>query len=106
MYIHVLSETGIIGFLLFISMLMVSWKSLWQSRRLNDLTLSSLGRIWFVVLIILLVGGITKSDQADKLLWLCVGVSGFFHHQIKDTEIVKKNDSQNYSRHWATGGRA
>jgi hypothetical protein len=34
---------------------------------------------WIIVFIVMLIGGITKTDQADKLLWLVIGLSSYFY---------------------------
>lgn len=34
--------------------------------------------VWLIVLMVMLIGGITKSDHADKLSWMVMGISVFF----------------------------
>lgn len=74
MYIQVLAETGIIGLILFAGLLSSALKSLWQAARLSNPVASSLAWTWFIVLVLLLLGGITKNDHFDKLLWLVLGI--------------------------------
>jgi hypothetical protein len=32
------------------------------------------GWVWMTILVLLLLGGITKTDFSDKLLWVALGV--------------------------------
>jgi O-antigen ligase len=79
MYVAVLSETGLIGLLLFIGLLFVSFLTLWRATRLADPATASLARTWFIVLAVLLLGGLTKDDQYNKLLWIVLGIGGIPH---------------------------
>ena len=74
MYMAVLSETGLIGLLLFVGMLSSSLLALWRASRQSDAATSHLARAWFIVLVVLLLAGITKHDQYDKLLWVVLGI--------------------------------
>ncbi len=78
-YIQLLSETGIVGLLLWLSMAVHSLVNLWKASRVADLEQQSLARTWFVVLVILLIGGITMTQSAEKLIWICMGVGEYFH---------------------------
>jgi len=75
MYIKVLAETGIVGLAIFVGLLGMALRSLWQATRSPDPSTSSLAWAWLIVFVIVLVGGITKDDHYDKLLWLTIGVS-------------------------------
>ncbi|MFQ5922052.1 MAG: O-antigen ligase family protein, partial [Anaerolineales bacterium] len=75
MYIQVLAETGLVGLMLFVAMLASCVRSLWLTRRSPDTTNSSLAQTWLVVMVIMLLGGITKHDHYDKLIWLVMGIS-------------------------------
>lgn len=74
MYIQILAETGLVGFVLFIAMFLPSLRSLWSTIHSDDNRISSLAKIWLIVLILMLVGGITKSDHYDKLIWASLGI--------------------------------
>lgn len=74
MYIQILAETGIIGLILFAGLLGSALKSLRQAARLSNPVASSLAWTWLIVLVVLLLGGITKNDHFDKLLWLVIGI--------------------------------
>lgn len=83
MYISMLAETGIIGFLLFFALL---FRTLWnfqKSRSIVNPEYKPIVNAWLIVFIILLLGGITKTDQADKILWLSMGSSIFFSNQLR-----------------------
>ena len=80
MYVSMLAETGIIGAFLFLALLISALVNFIKARKLADKTFSGIQRTWFIVFIVMLAGGITKTDQVDKLLWLCMGVGVFFNN--------------------------
>jgi O-antigen ligase len=73
-YFSVIAETGVIGFALYIGMLASSLfyaaRAAWTLRNEEE---ALMAHTWFTVLVVILVGGITKQDQYDKLLWLSIG---------------------------------
>lgn len=83
MYVSMLAETGLIGFLLFILLLILSVRNIFISRKRLDPKLNPIANVWLIVLVALLIGGLTKTDQVDKLLWLVLGTSIFFNNQAK-----------------------
>jgi hypothetical protein len=64
-------------------------QNLWPGRKISDPNIVLLRNVWFVVFVVMLLGGITKTDQADKMLWLTMGVSVFFHNQLKVEKLKK-----------------
>lgn len=88
-YVQVLSETGIVGFSLFIGLLFRAFRNLWLSpSRLNSDD-ESARNIWLIVILVISVGGITTTDLANKIFWMILGVSVVFSNKIaieqKDT---------------------
>lgn len=75
MYIQVLAETGAIGFSLFMLQLGSALKLLRKAVINNDHEISKLANTWFIVFVIMLLGGITKQDHYDKLIWMAIGIS-------------------------------
>lgn len=75
MYVSMLAETGFVGLGLFVWMLVISLKSLWLASRSRDREVKLLGQTWFVVFVIMLLGGITKHDHYDKLIWIVMGIA-------------------------------
>lgn len=75
MYIGVLSETGLVGLLFFSAMFVASLRFLFQAARSATPQLKELARAWIIILALVLIAGITKQDQYDKMTWLVVGVS-------------------------------
>src|SRR5690606_38643968 len=73
-YFSVIAETGVIGFALFMGMLICAiyyaLRAAWSLKNQDE---ALLAYTWFTVLVIILVGGITKQDQYDKLLWFTLG---------------------------------
>lgn len=74
-YIQVLSETGIIGFVLFMAMLVNALKNLWPSKDNTQQGDDDFRHMWLIILIVISVGGITITDLANKLLWMVMGIS-------------------------------
>ena len=90
-YVQLLSETGIVGLALWLSMAAISLVNLWKASQTEDLKLKSLARMWFIALLVLLIGGITMTQSAEKLIWICMGVSEYFHlHAIHQPATEKK----------------
>lgn len=87
MYIQVLAETGFVGLFIFVIMLLKTFRIIWRSGYSDDSDGMPLKTIWIVIFMVLLLGGITKSDQADKLLWIVIGLSTYFYKQIDDNKI-------------------
>jgi O-antigen ligase len=79
LYIALLSETGIVGFGLFMSMIAFAFHGYISAKKHLWKTDSILINFWIIVFIVMLIGGITKTDQADKLLWLVIGLSSYFY---------------------------
>lgn len=77
-YVQVLSETGIVGFILFVGMLVSAFKHLWPSTARREEKNVNLRNTWFIILLIISVGGITITDLANKILWMVLGVSVVF----------------------------
>lgn len=75
MYIQVLSETGLVGIILFVAMFLASLRELWRLGRSGQVATASLAQTWLAVLILMLLGGLTKHDHYDKLIWIAVGLS-------------------------------
>ncbi len=75
MYIAVLSETGLVGILFFLAMFALSLYFLFQATHSEIPQVKELARAWIITLVLILMAGITKQDQYDKLTWLVVGVS-------------------------------
>ncbi|MGD8458673.1 MAG: O-antigen ligase family protein, partial [Anaerolineales bacterium] len=95
MYIALLSETGIVGFGLFLSMITFTFHGFVTAKKHLEGKDSTLVNFWMIVFIVMLIGGITKTDQADKLLWLVIGLSSYFYKNYlisfseKDRELAQ-----------------
>ncbi|MBW7937249.1 MAG: O-antigen ligase family protein [Flavobacteriales bacterium] len=74
MYIAVLAETGLVGLGIFLAALIQNIADLRHSGANEEKTLSSLSHTWLIVFLLLLLGGVTKTDQIDKLLWISIGI--------------------------------
>ena len=94
-YVQLLSETGIVGLALWLSMAAVSLVNLWRASQTEDLELKSLARMWFIVLLVLLIGGITMTQSAEKLIWICMGVSEYFHLRALNQPEKEKTKTLN-----------
>ena len=95
-YIQVLSETGIVGFLLFMALVYFSLRNFIFTKALS-IESKKIRNVWLVVLLVMLIGGITKSDHADKLSWMVMGLSVYFqdkkemNREKTSNQTVKEN---------------
>jgi peptidoglycan/LPS O-acetylase OafA/YrhL len=55
-------------------MIAVALWTLWKAMRRKN-SLSGLATTWLIVLVVMVVGGLSKHDQYEKLLWLGMGTS-------------------------------
>ena len=105
-YIQILAETGIIGLILFISIVAIAMSNFIKARRIQQPEQLNLRNTWLIVLIVMLIGGLTKTDQADKLLWMVLGLSVYFSRLVDEAgkekapaeEIPKTLWKQNYAK--------
>jgi O-antigen ligase len=75
MYIQVAAETGIVGLSIFMSILILGLVAFWKSSKVDNEEISTVAKAWLIAFVLIIVGGITKHDQYDKLLWLVIGAS-------------------------------
>ena len=94
MYISILAETGLVGFTLFMLMLLSALDSYWKTIRTGTRSEKSIAIIWMIALIILMIGGMTKHDQYEKLLWSTIGASLCFHYSFPKNWIAIKHHSR------------
>jgi putative inorganic carbon (HCO3(-)) transporter len=73
LYVAVLSETGAVGFVLYMLMVLGCYRAVRRAWRTFDQESQAAARAWMISLLVLLAGGITKHDQYDKILWLIFG---------------------------------
>lgn len=74
-YILILAETGIIGFIIYILILLLSLTNfLNKSSNVNDLMKSS-KNTWLCAFIIILLSSLTLSLSYNKLIWFMIGIS-------------------------------
>lgn len=82
-YVQILSETGIVGFLMFMGMFVATFLNLLKSKVSSEESGLTLSKIWLITFIVMILGGLTKSDHADKLTWAIVGISALFANQSR-----------------------
>lgn len=88
-YVQALSETGLIGFLLFMLMLFYAFGHLWPKSSNDNDEKEQLRNTWFTILLIISVGGISIDDLANKILWMVLGVSvAFSKVKVVDVETT------------------
>jgi O-antigen ligase len=76
LYITLLAETGLVGFLLFMGWIAASMIQLYLTMVRRDPVYSPLATMWMIVFIIFLFKGYTASTMHyDKLLWMMGGIS-------------------------------
>jgi len=74
-YLQVLAETGVIGFILFCGMLVGTLHNFWQRAHSGNAEIAAINWIWLAILVLLLIGSLTKTDMIDKLFWFLLGLS-------------------------------
>jgi len=80
-FISVLVETGIIGIIFFLGMILQAYKSLFRLAKASKDQLGlSLPQVWLLVLIVWGLTSIANSQHYDKLLYLMIGMSVALRH--------------------------
>lgn len=74
-YVTLLAETGIVGLVLFLAVVLGALRGLWKGwiGETNAAPVS-LRYTWATVLIVMLIGGITGDDHIHKLTWMIAGI--------------------------------
>ncbi|MDH3710101.1 MAG: O-antigen ligase family protein [Cyclobacteriaceae bacterium] len=71
MFFQLLAETGTVGVGLFLLTLLATYRNFSGQRE----GVNNINRIWMIAFVVMVLGGLTKHDHYDKLLWLLVGSS-------------------------------
>ncbi len=87
-YIAVLAESGMVGLTIFLFLVYFSLRTLWKASHLPDANTSARAWAWLTVLVVILLGGLTKHDQYNKVLWAAFGSSLCFIPYIQ-IDLVK-----------------
>lgn len=74
-YIQVLSETGSVGFIIFIALLVVAVNNFRKNIKMLSGDLSDIFWVWLIILIALFVGFMSKTELISRLLWFLLGIS-------------------------------
>jgi len=96
-YFQLLSETGIIGTFLWLMMPVIGSVNLLKQSVHGTLEDKLLTRTWLIVLFVLLIGAITMTQSAEKLMWLTLGVSqraALLAHQTTPKAVPVENMSK------------
>ncbi len=78
-YLSVLFETGILGFVLFMSIILFSFHN-YRKKHPHSPDLNFLREIWLTAFLIILIAGTTKHDHYNKLFFIFLGLSSFFRY--------------------------
>lgn len=89
-YVAILAETGLFGLILFSGMFLSVLYSLVKNRSKLDDQWKPIANVWLVVMVVLLIGGVTKTDQAEKILWLTMGAGTYVAYRTKNAIPLKR----------------
>jgi O-antigen ligase len=95
MYIQIAAETGLIGLFLFLGLLALSLRIFWRSQKSANPDLAFVGQTWMIAFILILIGGMTKHDHYDKLLWFMIGISACPMWDVRTSEQYTPDTAQN-----------
>ena len=73
-FVEVFAETGIVGGLIFFSLLITSILKFIKIIRTCDKPFKEIYKTWMLLIVILLIGSLTKADLIDKFLWFLLGL--------------------------------
>jgi O-antigen ligase len=74
-YIQVLSETGFVGFVFFIALLFVVVVNFRSQVKNSEGNLSNIHWTWMIVIVLMLIGSMSKTELFDKFFWFLMGIS-------------------------------
>jgi O-antigen ligase len=90
MYFALLAENGIVGLAFYAGLMISAITQLIRISRCQHSEWSDLARTWLNILLLVLIGGITKTDHYDKFPWLIPGlalaISRAFHQKQQEEE--------------------
>ncbi len=101
-YLQALAETGIIGFIFYLLLPVLSLRNYLQSGKMNNVKIVSLRNVWLIVFVVVLFGEVTANGLYDKLLWFLFGISIYFRNQFFVTLPGKKYTSTIKSKYGAS----
>ena len=79
-YLSVLIESGILGLLIFSWLVYLTYTTFRAYRLIIHEQHKRIVESWFLAFVIFLIGGLTKHDHYDKLLFLFIGISIVFEN--------------------------
>lgn len=80
-YLSILFETGIFGFLIFMGFIIRALR-IYLISGFKDRGVG-ISTIWLMCFIVILIGGLTKHEHYDKILFSVIGMSFFFQGSMK-----------------------
>lgn len=84
-YVSILAETGLVGLVLFVSMIFFSLRNFLAINKGWSAEILSLRNTWLIVFITILIGSVTKNDHYEKFFWFIMGISVFFQNYYKES---------------------
>jgi O-antigen ligase len=90
-YISVLVESGLIGIVIFLYFNYLTLTSLFSFRHIKNNRNSRILEAWFLSFIVFLIGGLTKHDHYDKLLFLFMGLASCIKYFKDEDETLVSN---------------
>jgi O-antigen ligase len=78
MFVGLLSETGIVGFLLFAVLIGGCMRRAWRAYKRSNPQRPDASAVWLIAVGLLIAGGLLKDETSEKLLWLALGAAASF----------------------------
>lgn len=96
-YISVLAETGMIGFILFMTMNVIAVRSFLYSYQ-NTTMSKPLVWTFFTAYIVMAVGGLFKQDSYERMVWFTIGISQWWILQEQKKQTTEKSKGTRFKK--------
>ena len=95
-YLSALVETGLVGFVLFMILVILSFRNFWVAKFDDDKEWSALRNAWFVIFLVVGLGEVTANGLYDKLFWFLFGISIYIREQSARAVSLKQPNTNHF----------